>query len=67
MPGMNGKELYLKAVRENPALQVVYMSGYAEEVIRQRDLLDAGVQFIQKPFSVKTLNERLVTALENKN
>jgi hypothetical protein len=43
------------------------MPGYAEKVIVQRDLLDAGSQSIQKPFSVKTLNERLVTVLENKN
>jgi CheY-like chemotaxis protein len=59
MPGMNGKELAdrLRAVR--PGLKCLFMSGYTADVIANRGVLDAGVEFIQKPFLMKDLALRL--------
>jgi PAS domain S-box-containing protein len=55
MPGMNGKELYGKAVATNPGLKILYMSGYTDEVIAHRGVLDSGIAFIQKPFTVEAI------------
>ncbi|MDD2463927.1 MAG: PAS domain S-box protein [Desulfobulbus sp.] len=55
MPHMNGKELYKQASAQIPGLKVLYMSGYTENVIASRGVLDEGIQFIQKPFTPKAL------------
>jgi CheY-like chemotaxis protein len=59
MPGMNGKELAdrLRAVR--PGMKCLFMSGYTADVIANRGVLDARVEFIQKPFLMKDLALRL--------
>ena len=63
MPGMNGRELYEKAVQDHPGLKVLFMSGYSEDVIAHRGVLDEGVRFIQKPFSVQNLAAKVREAL----
>ncbi len=63
MPGMNGRELYEKAVQDHPGLKVLFMSGYSEDVIAHRGVLDEGVRFIQKPFSVQSLATKVREAL----
>jgi PAS domain S-box-containing protein len=55
MPGMNGRELYARAAVLRPGLKVLFMSGYPEDVIAHRGVLDEGVRFVQKPFSVQSL------------
>ena len=48
--GMTGKDLALRLSQENPALKVVYMSGYSAEVAGQDFPLHEGVNFLAKPF-----------------
>jgi DNA-binding NtrC family response regulator len=55
MPDMNGLELYDKLSKICPELKVIYMSGYTRDVIAYHGMLDAGVNFLQKPFSVNDL------------
>ena len=55
MPDMNGRELFRQATETHPNLKVLYMSGYTTNVIVHRGVLDEGVQFIQKPFTVEGL------------
>lgn len=55
MPDMNGKNLYEKLLKDCPALKVIYMSGYTDDVIVHHGVLDDGVQFIQKPFMTHSL------------
>ncbi len=64
MPGMNGKELFTRAVNKQPGLRVLYMSGYTDNVIAHQGVLDEGIQFIQKPFTVKGLATRVREVLE---
>jgi FixJ family two-component response regulator len=64
LPGMNGRELYDKAAGMRPGLNVLFMSGYTDDVIAQRGVLDEGVQFIQKPFSVHGLAAKVREVLE---
>ena len=62
--GMNGKALFEQVATRCPGLRVVFMSGYTEDVIAHRGVLDVGVHFIQKPFSMQTLAEKVREVLE---
>lgn len=55
MPVMNGKELFLRAKKIIPSLKVLYMSGYNDDVISHQGMLEEGVNFIQKPFTMSAL------------
>lgn len=59
MPGMNGRELYESAVQQRPDLRVLYMSGYSNDVIAHRGVLEKGIAFIQKPYSSRGLGARI--------
>ena len=59
MPAMNGKELFLAAKKIRPDLKVLFMSGYTENVIAHRGILDEGIAFIQKPFSTGGLSLKI--------
>lgn len=64
MPGMNGRELSQKLQARAPDLKTLYMSGYTADVIADRGVLEDSVQFIQKPFSVKDLRQKVKTVLK---
>jgi CheY-like chemotaxis protein len=59
MPEMNGRDLYQRLLALRPALRVLYMSGYTDEVIAQHGVLEEGVQFLQKPFPVQALLDKV--------
>jgi FixJ family two-component response regulator len=52
MPDMKGPELYRRLKESYPALKVLYMSGFTQNVIVHNGALNEGVNFIQKPFPV---------------
>jgi PAS domain S-box-containing protein len=64
MPGMDGKQLFTEAVKMQPGLDVLYMSGYPDSVIAQHGVLEAGVNFIQKPFSMQALAVKIRSVLD---
>ncbi len=51
MPGMNGKELAAQLVESQPAMKVLYMSGYTDRIMSETGVLDNSVCFLQKPFT----------------
>ncbi len=59
MPGMNGQQLFQKASKICPGIKVLFMSGYTGNVIAQHGILEDGVAFIQKPFSVQGLSMKV--------
>lgn len=63
MPGMNGKMLYELIAHSRPAMKVLFMSGYTENVIAERGVLKEGINFIQKPFSTKELSLKISSIL----
>ena len=65
LPNMNGKEVYEMAAIKHPALKVLYMSGYTDNIIAHRGVLDEGINFIQKPFSVQSLASKVREVLDN--
>lgn len=64
MPEMNGKDLFEKIAPKYPDIKVVYMSGYTNNIIVHHGILDNGVQFIQKPFTVEALAVKIREVLE---
>ncbi|WCJ60205.1 PAS domain-containing protein [Fontisphaera persica] len=64
MPGMNGRELYLQLLPNRPNLRCLYMSGYTANVIAHQGIVDPGVNFIEKPFTIQSLLGKLNLALE---
>jgi len=64
MPGMSGKELIEKIEAVRPGMRVLYMSGYTTNVIAHRGVLDEGVNFIQKPFSIGDLARKINSILK---
>ena len=51
MPRMSGKELARRLREIFPKVRVLYASGYTGNVISQHGILEAGLDFLQKPFS----------------
>ena len=64
MPGMNGKELAERLQANHPDLKCLFMSGYTADVIAHHGVLQAGVAFLQKPFTVQTLAVKVREVLE---
>ena len=64
MPGMNGKELFAKIAEKHRGLKVLYMSGYTNNIIAHRGVLEEGINFIQKPFSVQALAAKVREVLD---
>ncbi|MEW5735899.1 MAG: transporter substrate-binding domain-containing protein [Thermodesulfobacteriota bacterium] len=65
MPEMNGRALAQNLMSLYPDMKRLFMSGYTANVIAHHGVLDEGVHFIQKPFSVKDLAAKVREALEN--
>jgi len=64
MPKMSGKELADRLKSLRPDLKVLFISGYTDNAIVRHGVLDAGVNFLQKPFSVATLGQKSRGALD---
>ena len=59
LPGMNGRQLADELKRRQPAVKVLFMTGYARDAIVHDGRLDPGVQLIQKPFTKDDLAARV--------
>ena len=59
MPGMNGRELSQAVVRVHPEAKVLFTSGYSENAIATQGALDAGIEFIAKPYTPRGLAEKI--------
>jgi PAS domain S-box-containing protein len=64
MPKMNGRDLAKRLLSLYPSLKRLFMSGYTANVIAHHGILDEGVCFIQKPFSIKNLADKVREALD---
>ncbi|NLV67752.1 MAG: transporter substrate-binding domain-containing protein [Spirochaetes bacterium] len=65
MPGMNGRELSIQILSMRNDLKVLYISGYTANVIVQHGVLDEGVHFIHKPFTMNDLARKVRETLDS--
>jgi CheY-like chemotaxis protein len=63
MPEISGKEVADRLLELRPKIRVLYMSGYTDEAIVQHGVLDANVEFIQKPFTCVRLAQKVTDVL----
>jgi PAS domain S-box-containing protein len=64
LPEMSGRDLAGQIMGRCPGIRVLFMSGYTADVIAHQGVLDDGVAFIQKPFSVADLTEKVRKVLD---
>lgn len=64
MPGMNGRDLAGNILSLYPNIRLLFMSGYTADIIAHQGVLDEGVHFIQKPFSLSRLADKIREAME---
>jgi CheY-like chemotaxis protein len=55
LPLMNGRVLAERLRASRPGIKVLHVSGYSEEMIGQRGLLDSDLAYLQKPFTPEAL------------
>ncbi len=66
LPEMNGKELAYQIQTRHPDMKVLFMSGYTANVIVHNGVLDEGINFIQKPFSIGDLTSMIRDVLDKR-
>lgn len=65
MPEMNGSQLAKQLMEIRPEMKHLFMSGYTDNVIADQGVLKEGVSFIQKPFSINELANKIRAALKD--
>ncbi len=55
MPGMSGQELADQLSVRRPSIKILLMSGYTDDAIVRRNVREAGLPFLQKPFDATVL------------
>jgi PAS domain S-box-containing protein len=64
MPDVSGRELARSAAPLRPLMKVLFMSGYTDNVIVHHGVLDAGTAFLQKPFTPRSLAQKVREVLD---
>jgi PAS domain S-box-containing protein len=64
MPEMNGWDLAEQLAARHPQMAQLFMSGYTADIIARHGVLTPGVHFIQKPFMVRELSEKIRELLD---
>jgi len=64
MPDVNGKKLADEAVRRRPSLKVIFTTGYTANAVVHGGVLDQGVHFISKPFTLDQLAAKVRAVLD---
>lgn len=64
LPGISGRELARALVSRGLARRVLYMSGYTDREFIRDGKMQEGVAFIQKPFDVDAISEKIRKVLE---
>jgi PAS domain S-box-containing protein len=67
MPGMNGRILADEAVKLRPGLKVVFTTGYTRNAVVHNGVVDAGVNFLAKPFTIDQLGEKVRQVLSKQS
>ena len=59
MPGLGGRQLAERLVVLHPEMKVLFLSGYTDDAVVRHGILEAEVNFLQKPFRPTALAARV--------
>ena len=59
MPKMGGSEMVSELIQMGMEAEVLYVSGYTNDALQHRGILDKGIEYLSKPFSPAQLNRRV--------
>lgn len=65
--GLNGRQIADEARRRIPGLGVLFVTGYADSVVLQKDSMEQGVDVLTKPFPIDELQRRAAKLLGSVN
>lgn len=65
MPQMGGKVMAEWLTTTYPDLKILFTSGYTDDAIAQHGVLEAGVEFLAKPYTPSTLTRKVREMLDN--
>nr|WP_261341239.1 response regulator [Fimbriiglobus ruber] len=66
MPEMGGRVLSERITAARPGIKVVFISGYTDDTVVRHGVLEAGMAFLQKPFSPGALVRKVREVLDGK-
>ena len=66
LPGISGRDVARQISAHRPEIKVLFTSGYTPDAIVHHGVLDAGLQFLQKPFTVEALTSKVRAVLDGK-
>jgi PAS domain S-box-containing protein len=64
MPGMNGRDLAEQLLLRQPAMKVLYISGYTDSFIAGHGVLEPGTHLLHKPFTEEVLIQKVREVLD---
>jgi YesN/AraC family two-component response regulator len=64
MPQMSGPELARRLAPIRVEMKILCMSGYTDDAVVRHGALEAGIAFIQKPFTPDTLTRKVREVLD---
>jgi CheY-like chemotaxis protein len=67
MPGLGGREVAERLRQSNPETAVLFMSGYSDEAVTRRGVVDPNASFLEKPFATADLARRVREILEQRS
>jgi FixJ family two-component response regulator len=65
MPLMGGRELAQQLRAARPAVRVLFMSGYTDDVVVRRGVSDLTSAFLQKPFAMSAFARKVRETLDS--
>jgi two-component system cell cycle sensor histidine kinase/response regulator CckA len=65
MPGLNGRELASRLTSRYPEMKVLFMSGYVDNGVMDKNMAGPGLVYIQKPFEAHALARKVRELLDS--